>query len=147
MESYSIKKPVSIKSRKRVGRGMSSGCGKTSSRGMNGQHSRSGSGHRPWFEGGQMPIQRRVPKRGFKNIFKKQYQIVNLAQLEKLGESEVTPDVLADKRIIEDSKGLVKILSDGDLTKSVTVTADAFTKASKEKIEKAGGKTEIRKQV
>ncbi len=145
MESYTITKPSSIKSRKRVGRGMSSGCGKTSSRGMNGQKSRSGSGKRPWFEGGQMPIQRRVPKRGFTNIFKKRFTLVNIAQLEKTGAAEITPEVLVEHKIIRDADSLIKILSDGELTRSVTVVADAFTKASKDKIEKAGGSIQIRK--
>lgn len=145
MESYQIKKPSSIKSRKRVGRGMSSGCGKTSSRGMNGQLSRSGSGKRAWFEGGQMPIQRRVPKRGFTNIYKKRYSLVNAAQLQKMDVTEITPEILFEKKVIKDKELPVKILSDGELTKAITVTADAFSKASKEKIEKAGGKIQIRK--
>lgn len=145
MESYSIKKPSSVKSRKRVGRGMSSGCGKTSSRGMNGQMCRSGATIRPWFEGGQMPIQRRVPKRGFNNsIFKRRFQLVNVKQLEKLTISDITPDILEEKGLIRDKDVKIKILGDGDLSKSLNITADAFTASSKAKIEKAGGKITVR---
>jgi len=101
MENYSVVKPEYIKSRKRVGRGRSrSGMGKTCGRGMNGQLSRSGSKKRPWFEGGQMPLQRRVPKRGFNNIFKKNYQLVNVDQLEGLTITELNPEEMVKKKII-----------------------------------------------
>ncbi|MFA5518523.1 MAG: 50S ribosomal protein L15, partial [Spirochaetota bacterium] len=115
MEQYTIKKPDSIKRRKRVGIGPSSGHGKTSCRGHKGQMSRSGSTVKPWFEGGQMPLQRRLPKRGFNNIFRKEYQIVNLAQLEKLNASEVTPEVLKKAGLIDKAAKPVKILGNGDL--------------------------------
>jgi large subunit ribosomal protein L15 len=144
MENYSLKKPSSIKKRKRVGRGMSSGCGKTSSRGMNGQKSRSGATYRAWFEGGQMPIQRRVPKRGFNNIFKTTYQLVNVSQLAKIKESEITPEILVSKGIIKEATDPVKLLANGDITKAVTITVDGYSKSAKEKIEKAGGTVKLR---
>jgi len=147
MESYQIKKPKSIKKRKRVGTGISAGGGKTCGRGMNGQKSRSGFKLRPWFEGGQMPLQRRVPKRGFTNIFRKEYQIVNLSQLAKLSDETIDPAVLKGKRLIEDDKKLVKILGDGELSKAVAVTADWFSKSAKAKIEKAGGKAILRENL
>lgn len=143
MADYTIKKPDSIKSRKRVGRGMSSGCGKTSSRGMNGQRSRSGSVRRPWFEGGQMPLYRRVPKRGFNNIFKKYYETVNISSLEKLNVAEVNSKVLEENGLIRSESNLVKILGNGELTKSLNVTVNAVSSSAKEKIEKAGGKITI----
>lgn len=146
MESYTLTKPSCIKKRKRVGRGMSSGSGKTSSRGMNGQASRSGFSSSAGFEGGQMPLMRRVPKRGFNNIFKKSYQLVNLEQLSKLTEAEITPELLFDKKLIDDPKKLIKVLSDGELTNSVTITVDAFSAKAKEKIEKSGGKIIIREK-
>ncbi len=145
MESYSIKKPASVKSRKRVGRGMSSGCGKTSSRGMNGQMCRSGATHRAWFEGGQLPLMRRIPKRGFNNSnFATNYQLVNVSKLEKLTETEITPEVLEAKGLIRDKSGLVKVLAKGEIKKSLNITADAFSATAKEKIEKAGGKISVR---
>ena len=144
MELYQIKKPDSIKKRKRVGCGPGSGNGKTSGRGQKGQMSRSGSSHRPGFEGGQMPLQRRVPKRGFNNIFKKEYQIINVAQLEKLASGVADTAVLLKEGLIKDENKLIKVLGSGDLTKSVTVSADVFSKTAKEKIEKAGGKIVVR---
>ncbi|MCP4137123.1 MAG: 50S ribosomal protein L15 [bacterium] len=144
MEIYTIKKPDSIKKRRRVGCGPSSGSGKTCGRGHNGQLSRSGSGKRPWFEGGQMPLQRRVPKRGFTNIFKKEFQIVNLSQIEKLNIDSVDPEVLEQKNVINKSKKMVKVLGNGDLSKSVKVVADAFSRSAIEKIKKAGGEAVIR---
>ena len=143
MESYQLKRPASIKKRKRVGRGNSSGSGKTSGRGQNGQKSRSGGGVRPGFEGGQMPLQRRIPKRGFTNIFKKEYKIINVSQLEKLGLAIVDPDVLNKAHYLKEGS-LLKILGNGEITKAVTVTADVFSQSAKEKIEKAGGKAVIR---
>ncbi|HDP79769.1 MAG TPA: 50S ribosomal protein L15 [Spirochaetes bacterium] len=139
---YKLKKPDSHKSRKRIGRGMSSGHGKTSCRGQKGQLSRSGSKHRPWFEGGQMPLQRRVPKRGFKNKFRTEYDVVNIGQLAKLEVSEVTPEVLIKKRLARKGE-MIKILGNGELSKAVKVYADAFSKSAKEKIEKAGGSVVI----
>lgn len=144
MELYQLKKPASIKGRKRVGRGDSSGHGKTSGRGQNGAGARSGTKFRPGFEGGQMPLARRVPKRGFNNIFKNEYQIVNLLQIEKLGAETVDVALLEKAGLIDDQNGLVKILATGDLTKSVKIFADAFSAPAKEKIEKAGGSAEIR---
>ncbi len=146
MERYTIKKPDSIKKKKRVGTGPSSGNGKTSGRGHKGQMSRSGSTHRAWFEGGQMPLQRRVPKRGFNNIFKKEYQIVNISLLETLGVTEITPEVLEKKGYINDSKKLVKILAKGECTKAVKITADSFSASAAEKVTKAGGEVILRKK-
>ena len=138
-QQYSLKKPDCIKDRKRVARGTSSGHGKTGCRGQKGQLSRSGSRNMIGFEGGQMPIQRRVPKRGFNNIFKKAYQIVNLSQINKLSSTEITPDVLLQNNIIKNSDKLIKILGTGELTKSIKVTADAFSASASKSIETAGG--------
>lgn len=146
MENYSLKKPESIKKRKRVGTGPAAGGGKTCGRGHNGQLSRSGSKKRAWFEGGQMPLLRRVPKRGFNNIFKKDFQVINIAELEMVGLSEITPDVLKKRGLIGKADGLVKILANGELTRSVKVTADAFSNAATDKIQKAGGEVIIRKK-
>jgi len=143
MESYQLKKPASIKKRKRLGCGNGSGTGKTSGRGQKGQKSRSGGGVRPGFEGGQMPLQRRIPKRGFTNIFKKEYRILNVSQLEKLNLSVVDPDVLTKARLLKEGSFL-KVLGNGEITKAITVTADIFSKSAKEKIEKAGGQAVIR---
>ncbi len=140
-----LQKPKSYKSKKRVGRGNGSGVGKTCGRGQDGQKSRSGSKKRAWFEGGQMPLQRRVPKRGFNNILKKEYQLVNVGQLVKLKDKEIDPELLAEKGLISTPFKLVKILGNGELTGSVTVTADAFSGTAREKIEKAGGKAAVRK--
>lgn len=131
----------SVSKKKRIGRGQGSGTGGTSGRGHKGQRSRSGSKRRPWFEGGQMPLQRRVPKRGFTNIFKKEYQIVNLQDLEKIKKAnEVTPEVLFDNGMIRKKEEQVKILGQGELKQAMNVSAHAFSKSAKEKIEKAGGK-------
>jgi len=132
----------SSEKRKRVGRGMGSGMGKTSTRGHKGQRSRSGSRLLRGFEGGQMPLHRRLPKRGFTNIFRKEYTIVNLDQLAGLGESTITPDVLRKSGVIK-SKHPVKILGDGELKIALTVHAHKFSKAAQEKITKAGGKFEV----
>jgi len=128
--------------RKRVGRGMGSGMGKTSTRGHKGQRSRSGSRMLRGFEGGQMPLHRRMPKRGFTNIFRKEYSIVNLEALATLGETTITPDVLRKAGVIK-TKHLVKILGDGELTTAITVHAHKFSKSAQEKITKAGGKFEV----
>lgn len=145
MERYEIRKPKSSKTRKRVGRGRSSGIGKTCGRGHNGQLSRSGSKRRPWFEGGQMPIQRRVPKRGFNNKFSRVYQLINIAQLTGCSETEIDPVIMKKSGLIKKIETPIKILGDGEITSAVTVFADAYSKSAKEKIEKAGGKAEIRK--
>jgi len=128
--------------RKRVGRGMGSGMGKTSTRGHKGQRSRSGSRMIRGFEGGQMPLHRRMPKRGFTNIFRKEYNIVSLERLAELGESTINPDVLRKAGVIK-TKHPVKILGDGELTVALTVSAHKFSKSAQEKITKAGGKIEV----
>ncbi len=139
MESVGLKKPSYIKKPKRVGRGTGSGHGKTSCRGQKGQMSRSGAKRRPWFEGGQMPLQRRVPKRGFHNNFKIEYQLINLAQLAKLNVEEITPAVLAAKGLVKKENELIKILGTGTVTKAVKIYADAYSAAARDKIQKAGG--------
>ena len=132
----------SSEKRKRVGRGMGSGMGKTSTRGHKGQRSRSGSRMIRGFEGGQMPLHRRMPKRGFTNIFRKQFCIVNLEALAALGETTITPEVLRNAGVIK-SKHPVKILGDGELKTALTVQAHKFSKSAQEKITKAGGKFEV----
>ncbi len=127
--------------RKRIGRGPGSGRGKTAGRGHKGQKSRSGHSRRPGFEGGQMPLIRRVPKRGFTNIFRKEYAVVNLARLAEL-DGEITPEVLVEKGMVR--SGLpVKVLANGDLDKKLTVSAHKFSKAARAKIEAAGGRCEV----
>jgi len=128
--------------KKRVGRGMGSGMGKTSTRGHKGQRSRSGSRMMRGFEGGQMPLHRRLPKRGFTNIFREEYSIVNLEKLALLGESTINPDVLRKAGVIN-TKRRVKILGDGELKSAITVQAHKFSKSAQEKITKAGGKFEV----
>jgi large subunit ribosomal protein L15 len=132
------------KKRKIVGRGSGSGHGKTSTRGQKGQKSRSGAGIAVGFEGGQMPLIRTVPKRGFTNRFKKISQVVNLSQLASFNEnSVVTPAELRKEGIIKNEKSAVKILGEGEIKKALTVKAQAFSISAAEKISKAGGKTEI----
>ncbi len=133
----------SVKNRKRIGRGDASGTGGTAGRGHKGYHSRSGSKRRTWSEGGTMPIYRRLPKRGFTNIFREESQIVNLEVIARLQLSEVTLDILYQKGIIKSLSKPVKILGVGELNEPVTVTANAFSKTAKEKIEASGGKAEI----
>jgi large subunit ribosomal protein L15 len=128
--------------RKRVGRGMGSGMGKTSTRGHKGQRSRTGSRMIRGFEGGQMPLHRRMPKRGFTNIFRKEYNIVSLERLVELGESTITPEVLRKAGVIK-TKHPVKILGDGELKSAITVSAHKFSKSAQDKITKAGGKFEV----
>jgi large subunit ribosomal protein L15 len=128
--------------RKRVGRGMGSGMGKTSTRGHKGQRSRTGSRMIRGFEGGQMPLHRRMPKRGFTNIFRKEYNIVSLERLAELGEATVNPEVLRKAGVIK-TKRPVKILGDGELKVAITVQAHKFSKSAQEKITKAGGKVEV----
>ena len=133
----------SKKNKKRVGRGPGSGLGKTAGRGHNGQRSRSGYSRRAGFEGGQMPLIRRVPKRGFTNIFRKEYSVVNLSRLEEFAEkmgglSEVTPALLLEHGLVR--KGMpVKILGNGELLKAIKVTAHKFSKSAQDKIERVGG--------
>lgn len=130
--------------RKRVGRGTGSGFGKTSGRGQKGQKSRSGGGTRPGFEGGQMPLYMRLPKRGFKNIFRKEYVVVNVEELNKFAdESVVTPELLQESGIIKKVLPGVKILGRGELEKKLEVRANRFSKSAVEKITAAGGKVEV----
>lgn len=129
---------------KRVGRGIGSGTGKTSGKGHKGQNARSGGGVRPGFEGGQMPLYRRLPKRGFTNIFAKQYVTINVEVLEKFENgAEVTAETLKEAGIISKVLDGVKILGRGELTKSLNVKVANYTASAKEKIEKAGGKAEV----
>ena len=130
---------------KRIGRGHGSGWGKTAGKGHKGQKARAGHGMRPGFEGGQMPLQRRLPKRGFNNIFAKEIVAVNVGTLEKKFENGATVDIdaLVKAGVVKNSFDGVKILSNGTLNKSLTVKATAFSKSAKEKIEAAGGKAEV----
>ena len=129
---------------KRVGRGIGSGTGKTSGKGHKGQNARSGGGVRPGFEGGQMPLYRRLPKRGFNNIFAKQYVTVNVEVLERFENgTEVTADTLKEAGVISKTLDGVKLLGRGELTKKLTVKVAGYTASAKEKIEKAGGKAEV----
>lgn len=134
----------SRKDKTRVGRGTGSGCGKTSGRGHKGQKSRSGGGVRPGFEGGQMPIYRRLPKRGFKNIWRKEYAEVNVAQL-NIFDDDTTVDAVAlvEIGILKNVLDGVRILGDGELTKKLNVKAQGFTKTALQKIEAAGGTAEV----
>jgi large subunit ribosomal protein L15 len=129
--------------RKRVGRGMGSGMGKTSTRGHKGQRSRSGSRMMRGFEGGQMPLHRRVPKRGFTNIFRKEYAVLNIEKLAALGETTINPDVLRKAGLVKRAGDRIKILGDGELSAALTVHAHKFSKTAQEKITKAGGKFEV----
>ncbi len=132
--------PGSRKNRKRIGRGAGSGTGKTSGRGQKGQKSRSGGSPHPWFEGGQMPLYRRLPKRGFTNIFKKSFEIVNVSQLADVGvDGPITPEVLKEKGLVRKGEA-VKILGDGELAGKVTVHAHKFSQSAVLKIETPGGK-------
>ena len=122
---------------------MGSGMGKTSTRGHKGQRSRSGARIMRGFEGGQMPLHRRLPKRGFVNIFREEYAIVNLSDLANVGETNITPDVLRQRGLVNGKNKRVKILGDGELKIALTVQAHKFSKSAEEKIRTAGGKTEI----
>ena len=134
-------KPVkgSIKNRKRIGRGHGSGLGKSAGRGDKGAGQRSGFKKRSWFEGGQMSIARRLPMRGFTNIFKKDFQIVNIDKIASLGLKQVDAQTLKEKGLIRSALKPVKILGNGDLNKKVHITATVFSKSAKQKIEEAGG--------
>jgi large subunit ribosomal protein L15 len=134
----------STKSKKRVGRGTGSGLGTTAGRGNNGQNSRSGGGVRPGFEGGQMPLFRRIPKRGFNNKFKKQWTVVNVEILNEFEDgTEITPEVLLQTGVVSKLSYGLKILGDGELNKKLTVKANKFTQSAISKIEAAGGKAEV----
>lgn len=137
--------PGSVKKSKRVGRGAGSGSGKTAGKGHKGQNARSGGGVRPGFEGGQMPLQRRVPKRGFNNIFATRYAIVNVSQLNQFRKgSKVDAEALKKAGLIKKEYDGVKVLGEGELTKSLTVIAAKFSVSAKEKIEEAGGQVEVK---
>ena len=134
----------SKKGPKRVGRGTGSGLGRNAGKGEKGQWSRQGGGVRPGFEGGQMPLYRRLPKRGFTNIFAKEYATINVDRLEIFEEGTiVTPELLLERRVVSKLYDGVKILGNGDITKSLTVKATKFSKTAAEKIEAAGGKVEV----
>ena len=134
----------SIKNKKRIGRGHGSGLGKTSGRGHKGAGQRSGNKRRAWFEGGQMPLARRLPRRGFSNIFKGEIQIVDISDLNRIEKnSEIDPVVLQENGMIRSSLKPVKILGQGDIDKKLNVTASAFSASAKNKIEKAGGTATI----
>ena len=137
--------PGSTKTRKRVGRGSGSGFGKTAGKGHKGQLARAGKGMRAGFEGGQMPLQRRVPKRGFNNIFGKEIAITNVATLDKYFDdgATVTVETLVEKGIIKKTLDGVKILGQGEISKKLTVQVNAFSESAKSKIEAAGGKAEV----
>jgi len=134
----------SVKKRKRVGRGVGSGHGKTSCRGHKGQKSRSGGGIPVWFEGGQMPIQRRLPKRGFNNIFKKEYSVINVSDLNDF-EANATLDVAAliEAGLVKSVKDEVKLLGNGEISQPLTIKVHKASKTAKEKIEALGGKIEM----
>jgi large subunit ribosomal protein L15 len=134
----------STKNKKRVGRGFGSGHGKTSCKGHKGQKARSGGQKGAGFEGGQMPLQRRIPKRCFKNIFRPEYAIVNLDTIDALkDDAVVTPELLVEKGVIKDVKDGIKVLGNGSIQRPVTIKAHAFSAAATAKIEAAGGKTEV----
>ncbi len=134
----------SVKDVKRIGRGHGSGNGKTAGKGHKGQNARSGGGVRPGFEGGQMPMTRRIPKRGFNNIFATKYSVVNVSDLDQFVDgTAVDADLLKASGLIKKTNDGVKILGNGELTKNLTVKAAAFSASAKEKIEKAGGKAEV----
>ena len=144
MELHSLKPPKgSKKNRKRVGRGSGSGMGKTSTRGHKGQKARSGGLKRAGFEGGQMPVYRRLPKRGFHNFTRVEYQVVNIEDFARCQESELTLEILKAAGLVKKSGVPVKVLGSGKLEKPYTVKANAFSKSAKEKIEQAGGKAVV----
>jgi len=145
MELHNLSpKAGSTKDRKRVGRGPGSGNGKTAGKGHKGQLSRSGHSHKRNFEGGQMPLVRRMPKRGFTNIFRKEYVIVNVGQLERFpAGSDITPDLLLAEGVISRLRDGVKILGDGAITRKLTVRAHKFSKKAQELIQAAGGTCEV----
>ncbi len=136
--------PGSNKDRKRLGRGTASGQGKTAGRGQDGQKSRSGGGVRPGFEGGQMPLYRRLPKRGFTNVFATEYAEINVEVLNRFEDgAEITPELLKQTGILKKQLDGVKVLGNGEITKKLTVKANKFSKSAVEKIEAAGGKVEV----
>ncbi len=132
--------PGSTKKVKRLGRGPGCGHGKNSGKGNKGQRKQSGFKSKSWSEGGQMPLQRRLPKRGFTNIFRVDYQEVNIGSFDEITSAEINPEILRKSGLVKGKGRPIKVLGDGDLAKAVAVTAHAFSKTAKEKIEKAGGK-------
>jgi len=133
-----------VKDTKRRGRGPGTGLGRTGGRGEKGYHSRSGSKQLSWFEGGQMPLQRRLPRRGFSNsMFKKSFQVVNLTAIEKLKDKDIDGQVMQDNGLVRSALQPIKILANGDISRKVNVTASAISATAKEKIEKAGGSVTI----
>lgn len=144
MKLHELKAVEGRKERNRVGRGMSSGNGKTSGRGHKGQKARSGGGTRPGFEGGQMPLFQRLPKRGFTNIHRKEFAIVNIAALNRFEDGAViTPELLLEDGVVSKLKEGIKVLGDGAVEKKFTVKAHKFSASAKEAIEAAGGQTEV----
>lgn len=145
MNLSELKSPAgSNKNKKRVGRGIGSGHGKTSTRGHKGQKARSGGGVRPGFEGGQMPLQRRIPKRGFNNIFRKEYVIINVKDLNRFEDgTEVTPELLLQAGLIKSLKDEVKVLGDGDLEKKLVVKVHKVSQQAQDKVAARGGKVEV----
>jgi len=144
VDLHNLKPPKgSKKNRKRVGRGSGSGLGKTSGRGHKGQRSRSGSKRRIGDEGGQMPLHRRIPKFGFTNIFRKEYQTINVAALNRCESGEITGETLKAAGLVKNTKTPIKILGRGEVEKAFMIKAAAFTKSAVVKIEAAGGKTEV----
>ena len=144
MNLSGIKPPKGqVKTKKRIGRGMGSGHGKTATRGSKGQHAGTGFSQKRGFEGGQMPLHRRLPKRGFKNIFKKQFAIVNLGRLEKLEGTSFTIDTMLQLGLINKVYDGVKVLGTGVLTRKITVEAHHFSKSALEKIQQAGGTAQM----
>jgi len=144
MNLSALKPPAGQKhTRKRIGRGMGSGHGKTATRGSKGQHAGTGFSQKRGFEGGQMPLHRRLPKRGFTNIFKKQYAIVNLDRLEKLEGDSFTPDHLLERGVVKKLHEGLKVLGSGQLTRRIRVEAHLFSKSALEKIQAAGGEAVV----
>ncbi len=145
MRLHELKPPTGSRHRRKiVGRGAGSGHGKTSGKGEKGQKSRSGGGSHPWFEGGQLPLHRRVPKRGFVNLFRKEYVILNVKDLERFDPgAAVTPATLAEIGLVRAASAAVKILGEGTLSKRLSVSAHGFSKTAEEKIRAAGGSIEV----
>jgi large subunit ribosomal protein L15 len=135
--------PGSNKNRKRVGRGPGSGLGSQSGKGHKGQKARSGYKSKFWNEGGQMPLARRLPKRGFTNIFKQKFQVVNVGSLNKLSEEVIDREILLKNRLIRNRRTPCKVLGTGDITRSITIKAHAFSGTAIDKIQQAGGKAEV----
>ncbi len=142
---YTLKKPEYIKPRKRIGCGQGSGHGKTSCKGHKGQKARSGAHFKPGFEGGQMPLQRRIPKRGFNNAsFREEVQVINIRDIATLGINEITPEILYQKGLMKSQLLPVKLLANGEINTAITVTVDAVSASAKDKIAKAGGNVVLR---